>query len=36
MPAPGAEDVENDRMIDNRLPRAADERRIQAIFDALP
>lgn len=35
-PAPGAVDVENDRMIDNLVPRAADERRIQAIIDALP
>jgi len=35
-PGPGAVDVENDRMIDNRVPRAADERRIQAVIDALP
>jgi hypothetical protein len=35
-PAPGDEDVENDRMVDNKLPRAADERRIQAIINALP
>ncbi len=35
-PAPGAADVENDRMVDNRVPRAADERRIQAVIDALP
>lgn len=34
-PAPGV-DVENDRMIDNKAPRAADERRIQTIIDALP
>jgi hypothetical protein len=35
-PAPGAEDVTNDRMVDNKLPRAADERRIQAVINALP
>ena len=35
-PAPGAEDVENDRMIDNKVPRAADERRIQDVIDDLP
>lgn len=35
-PASGAVEVENDRMMDNKVPRAADERRIQAVFDALP
>jgi len=35
-PASGAVDVENDRMMDNKVPRAADERRIQAIINALP
>ena len=34
-PASGARGVLNDRMIDDRVPRAADERRIQAILDAL-
>lgn len=35
-PAPDAEDVENDRMVDNKVPRAADERRIQDVIDNLP
>ncbi len=35
-PASDAVDVENDRMMDNKVPRAADERRIQAIINALP
>lgn len=35
-PAHDAVEVENDRMLDNLVPRAADERRIQAVFDALP
>jgi len=35
-PASREVDVENDRMMDNKVPRAADERRIQAVIDALP
>ncbi|QBQ54971.1 hypothetical protein [Nitrosococcus wardiae] len=35
-PASREVEVENDRMIDNKVPRAADDRRIQAIIDALP
>ena len=35
-PASDAVEVENDRMMDNKVPRAADERRIQTILDVLP
>jgi hypothetical protein len=35
-PAHDAVDVENDLMIDNRIPRAADERRMQKVINDLP
>jgi hypothetical protein len=35
-PAHDAVDIENDLMIDNRIPRAADERRMQKVINDLP